>query len=191
MIQWTRLAELENFSDIGSRCSSHSWFRWSTRQLELEEELWRSGHSPFPFRTAATRAAPRPEPSLNKGYIKGIFGKREGKTSDRSRSNLKLIPIIWEIRDCITFLKWGWNRKREPSMAITTSWETYINVICRLQSIFLNQYKYKHLPLRIFLHHLVVHLLQQGCHASTSHHTCPPGNCFTDIPEQRDVNWTI
>ena len=43
-------------------------------------------------------------------------------TSERRRSNLKLMPINWEILDCITFLKWGWNLKREPSMAITTSW---------------------------------------------------------------------
>ena len=152
--------------------------------IRVRRELVKERSLSFSLQNRRNKGCSSPRAVLEQEIHQRHIGKREGKTSDRSRSNLKLIPIIWEIRDCITFLKWGWNRKREPSMAITTSWETYINIICRLHSIFLNQYKYKHLPLRIFSHHLVVHFLEQSCHTSARHHTCPPGDCFTDIPGQ-------
>ena len=54
---------------LGYWGSSHSWFGWSTRQFG-EEEGFRPRDScqsvPLPFSTAATRAAPRPDPSWGK-----------------------------------------------------------------------------------------------------------------------------
>ena len=92
MIQWTRLAELENFSDIW-------WVLKSQLILMIDKAIRRrrvvkERSLSFSLQNRRNKGCSSARAVLEQEIHQRDIGKGEGKTSDRSRSNLKLIPII-------------------------------------------------------------------------------------------------
>ena len=86
------MAELENFSDIG-------WVLKSQLGKMIDEAIRRrrvvkERSFSFSLQNRRNQCCSSARAVLEQEIHQKHIGKREGKTSDRSRSNLKLIPII-------------------------------------------------------------------------------------------------